>query len=50
MESYTPPAITDLGSLHDLTLTSPFNKVGTSTDFASQVVPGLVGDVTPAVS
>jgi Na+/citrate or Na+/malate symporter len=49
METYAPPAITELGSLHELTLSSPINKIGTKADQYTGQGP-IVGDLTPAVS
>ena len=43
METYTSPAITDLGSLHELTLET--NKIGRNADIYSGIVP-IVGDLT----
>jgi hypothetical protein len=51
MEIYTPPAITELGSLHTLTLSSPFqNKVGSQADIYTAAGVPIVGELTPAVS
>jgi hypothetical protein len=43
IEAYTSPAITDLGSLHELTLET--NKIGRNADIYSGIVP-IVGDLT----
>jgi hypothetical protein len=50
METYTPPTITELGSLHELTLSSPINKIGRSSDQLTAIIPNLVGDQVTAVS
>jgi len=44
---YTAPTVTELGSLRELTLAGPSNKVGTSSDIYSNVVP-LVGSIVDA--
>lgn len=45
--AYVRPTITKLGTVHELTLANPFNKIGHATDAFSTVVPGLVGSITP---
>ncbi len=47
--TYSAPKISELGSVRDFTLAAAsFNKVGISTDFASQTIPSLVGSLVPA--
>ena len=48
MARYEAPALTELGSLAELTLVLP-NKIGKSPDIYSTVVP-IGGDIVPAVS
>jgi hypothetical protein len=45
-KKYIAPSERRLGSVHERTLQN-FNKIGTATDAASQVIPGLVGSITP---
>lgn len=45
-QPYEPPALTEIGMVHELTL-QDFNKIGADADAFSGTIPGLVGDVVP---
>lgn len=45
-ETYEPPELRELGSLHELTL-QQFNKVGTTADTLSAINESVVGSFTP---
>jgi hypothetical protein len=44
---YTPPKVTELGSVRDLTLADGFNKIGFSQDVYSANTP-LLGSIVDA--
>ena len=44
---YTPPKVTELGTVRDLTLADSFNKIGFSHDVYSSTIPLLGSIVEP---
>jgi hypothetical protein len=43
---YTPPTVTELGSVRDLTL-QDMDKIGKSADFLTRLLPDLNGSIVP---
>ena len=46
MENYEAPKLTVVGSVHGITL-QELDKIGTSEDFLTQLLPNLTGEIVP---